>query len=101
MNRDIVERAQQTHQWTIGSIGILYRVVTMIPRTPILHGSKSIIETVSRSDWTLSYAVDTVHVHRQPLSNPVPMNTGSIVRELVFDDDGDVLSILSVWSSEF
>lgn len=99
--RQVKKGQKQTHQWTVGSIGILYRVVTMIPRTPILHGSKGIIETVPRSDRTLSYAVDAVHVHCQPLSNPVPMNTGSIVGEFVADDDGDILSILSIWNSEF
>jgi hypothetical protein len=34
----------------------------MVPRTPILHGSPGIIEIVSRSDRTLSHAIDAVHV---------------------------------------
>ena len=73
----------------------------MVPRTPILHGSPGIIETVPRSDWTLGYAIDAVHMHSQPLPNPVPMNTGAIVSELVVDDDRDVLPILSGSYGEF
>jgi hypothetical protein len=65
----------------------------MVPRTPILHGSPGISEIVPRSDGTLSHAIDAVHVHSQPLSNPVPMNTGAIALELVVDDDCDILSI--------
>ena len=72
----------------------------MVPRTPILHGSPRIIETVPRSDGTLSQAIDAVHVRSQPLSNPVPMNTGAIALELVVDGDCDILPILSVWFKE-
>ena len=94
--RQVKKGQKQTHQWTVGSIGILYRVVTMIPRTPVLHGSKGISETILRSDWTLSQAINAVILHCVPLPNPVPMNTGSIVLETVGDGDGDGLLVLSV-----
>jgi hypothetical protein len=73
----------------------------MVPRTPILHSSPGIIETVIRSDGTLSQAIDAVHVRSQPLPNPVPMNTGAIAVEFVVDGDCDILSILSVWYGKF
>jgi hypothetical protein len=73
----------------------------MIPRTPILHGSPGIIETVPRSDGTLSQAIDAVHLHTQPLPNPVPMNTGAIALELVVDSDCDILSMLLVCYGKF
>ena len=73
----------------------------MVPRTPILHGCPSIIETVLRSDGTLSQAIDAVIVHSQPLPNPVPMNTGAIALEFVVDGDCDSLSILSIWYGKF
>lgn len=73
----------------------------MVPRTPILHGFPGISETFPRSDWTLSNAIDTVHLHTQPLSNPMPMNSGAIVSEVVLDNDRDSLPILSVCYGEF
>jgi hypothetical protein len=73
----------------------------MVPRTPILHGCPGIIETVPRSDGTLSQAIDAVHVHSQPLPNPVPMNAGAIALEFVVDGDCDILSILLVWYGKF
>ena len=73
----------------------------MVPRTPILHGSPGIIETVPRSDGTLSQAIDAVHLHTQPLPNSVPVNTGAVSLEFVVDGDCDILSILSVWYGKF
>lgn len=73
----------------------------MVPRTPILRDLPCIIETVPRSDWTLSKAIDTVHMHSMVLSNPMPMNTGAIVFEVVVDDDRDSLPVLSVCYGEF
>jgi hypothetical protein len=68
----------------------------MVPRTTILHGSPGVTETVSGSYGALSYAIDAVHMHSQPLSNPMPMDTGTIPLKLVVDDDCDILSILLV-----
>ena len=96
MNKVRHQWVNQTHHWTNRSIGILYGVVTMIPRTPVLHCPPGIIKTVFRSDWTLSYAIDAIHMHSQPLSDPVPMNTGAIVLELIFDNNCNILSILSI-----
>jgi hypothetical protein len=73
----------------------------MVPRTPILYSSPGIIETVSRSDRTLSYTIDAVYMYSYLLSNPIPMSTSAIVLELVVDDDCDILSIISVWYSIF
>ena len=73
----------------------------MVPRTPILHSSPGIIETIPGSDGTLSQAIDAVHLHTQPLSNSVPVNTGAVALELVVDGDCDILSILSVWYGKF
>ena len=73
----------------------------MVPRTPILHGSPGISEIVTRSDGTLSQAIDAVHLHTQPLSNSVPVNTGAVALELIVDGDCDILSILSVWYDKF
>jgi hypothetical protein len=78
------------------SIRVLYGIMTMVPRTAILHSSPSIIETIARSNGTLGYAIDAVHVHGQPLTNSVPMNTGAITFKLVVDDDSDILLKLSV-----
>lgn len=74
-------------------ISILSRVMAMIPCAPILHRSKGVIETVSRRGRALSDTINTVHVHGQPLSNAVPVNVGTVVFELVVDDDSYVLSL--------
>ena len=63
----------------------------MIPRAAVLHSPESVIEAVTRSDWTLRETIDTVHVHCEPLPDAVPMDTGPITLHLVADDDCDVL----------
>ena len=67
----------------------------MVPRTTILHSSEGIIETVPRRNRTLCHAIDTVHMHGQPLSNPMPMNTCAVVTEFIGNDDCDILSVSS------
>ena len=67
----------------------------MIPRTSVLHGSKSIIETVARSNWTLGYTVDAVHVHSIPLSNAVPVDASAVVFKIVVDYDCNILATIS------
>ena len=69
----------------------------MVPRTSILHSSPGVVKSVVRSGRTLSYAINAVHVHSPPLSNPVPMNTSAIVLKLVVDKDCDILAILLAW----
>lgn len=57
----------------------------MEPRTSILHGSEGIIETVLGSNWTLSYTIDAVHVHSEPLSNAVPVDASAVMSKMVVD----------------
>ncbi len=78
-------------QWTNGSISILDGMVAVIPSTAILHGSKGVVEAISRSNRALCHSIHSVHVHRKPLPNTVPMNAGAVVFEFVFDDDRNVL----------
>jgi hypothetical protein len=63
----------------------------MIPRAAILHGPESVVEAVARCNWTLSDAIDTVHMHGKPLSNAMPVDTGAIILHFVVDDNCNVL----------
>lgn len=70
--------------------------MTVIPGAPVLHGPPGIIETIPGRYRTLSYAIDTVHMHSQPLSDSMPMNTGAIALKMVVDYYCNILLILSV-----
>lgn len=75
--------------------------MAMIPRTSVLHGSKSIIETVARSNWTLGYTIDAVHVHSFPLSNAVPVDASAVGLEIVVDYDCNILETVSAYYMSF
>ena len=85
--------ADKAYEGSGCAISILSRVMAMIPCASILHCPEGVIETVSRRGRALSDTINTVHVHGQPLSNAVPMNAGSVVFELVVDDDSYVLPL--------
>lgn len=51
----------------------------MIPRGSILGSFEGIGKRVARCDRALRDAVDTVHVHRLLLSNPVPVDASAIL----------------------
>jgi hypothetical protein len=80
-----------TYQRTECAVSILNRVVTVIPCTSILHCSKSVVEAVFGCDRTLGHAIDSVHVHRLPLSDSMPMHAGTVVGQIVGYYDGNVL----------
>ena len=52
----------------------------MIPGAPILRLLEDMTEDIPRSDRALCFAIDTIHVHSPQLSNPMPMNSGTIIR---------------------
>jgi len=87
---------KSTYQWTLQSICVLYRVVAMIPRGSILSSLKAVRVVLTRRDRTLSNAVDTVHIHRLILSNPVPVNAGAILFHTI-----DYSDIKGLSTSEF
>lgn len=82
----------KTDQWAKGAIGILDRVVTVVPCASVLHCPKGVIERVARCNGALSYAINAVHVHRLPLSNAMPVDTGPVMLQVVGNNNSDVLS---------
>lgn len=66
------------YDWALKTICILHRVVAMIPRRPVLRRIEDVAEAIPWRNWTLSYAVDTIHVHRLVLSNTMPVNTRAV-----------------------
>ena len=59
----------------------------MIPGATILKCFPSVGKVVSRCNWTLSDAIDAIHVHGLPLSDTVPMNTSSVPSKIVLHLD--------------
>ena len=59
--------------------------MAVIPSASILRNVENIAEVIARCDRTLSYTIDTVHMKGVQLPNAVPVNTGSIILELVDD----------------
>lgn len=57
----------------------------------ILHSSKSIVEVVTWSYWTLSDIINAIYVHSEPLPDAVLVDAGAVVFELVVDNDGYIL----------
>jgi hypothetical protein len=82
-----------TYYWTLQSVCVLYGIVAMIPRCSILNSFKAVRETVTWGNRTLSDTVNSVHVHRSILSNPMPMNARAILFHTV--DDSDVKCLLT------
>jgi hypothetical protein len=81
-----LERARgdrATYQRTLKSICVLYRVVTVIPRSSILSSLKAISEALTRGNRTLRNAIDTIHIHGLILSNTVPVNAGAVTHHTV------------------
>ena len=68
-----------TYEWPEGTIGILDRIVAMVPSASILHSPESIVEFVTRSDWALGDTIHAIHVHCQPLPDAVPMHTCAVM----------------------
>ena len=64
----------------------------MVPRASVLGNIPNITEIVVWGYWALSDPIDTIHMHRVPLPNAVPVYTRSIVLEPVNDSDVDCLS---------
>ena len=63
----------------------------MIPRASVLHCCPIICEAIPRRDWTLGDAVDAVHMHGVELTNTVPVNTGTVVLQMVVDINNHLL----------
>lgn len=82
-----------TYQWTLQAICVLYRIVAMIPRGPILSSLEAVRKVLTRCDRTLGDTVDTVHIHCLMLSNPMPVDAGAIIFHVV--DYGNVKSLLN------
>jgi hypothetical protein len=81
----------RTNQWAKGAVGILDGVVTVVPCASVLHCPECVLKGVARCNGTLSYAIDAVHMHRLPLSNAMPVNAGSIMLQVVGNNNSDVL----------
>lgn len=72
-------------QWSEQAVGILYRIVTVVPCTAILSSLKFIRKVFAWCDWTLSDSWNTVHVHAAKLTNTVPVDSCAIERHVVDD----------------
>src|ERR1700712_5129028 len=87
------DSAGKSYEGSHCAISILSRVMAMIPCAPILHCPEGVIKAVSRRGRALSDTINTVHVHGQPLSNAMPMNAGSVMFELVINDNSYILPL--------
>ena len=69
----------------------------MIPRETILRGSKRVVERVAGGNGALGDTVHTIHVHGEPLTNPMPMDARAVqVVHGVVDLDIDEISPASL-----
>ena len=62
----------------MSAIGILHRVMAMIPGSAVLPDWELIGEMVTGCDGTLSDAVDAIMLHGVQLPQPVPMDARPI-----------------------
>ena len=69
------------------AIGVLQRIVAMIPRCAILGDIECISEAVAASNWALSYAVNSIHFKRVLHSDAVPVGGSAIVFQVILNGD--------------
>ena len=76
------------------TVGILARVVSMVPGSTIQFGLEGVCEDTARWDWTLRYSGHTVHPLALFLqeSMPVQRRTFSCALNLVVDSDLDCVA---------
>lgn len=80
-----------SYDWALQAIRILDGVMTVVPRTSILHCPPGVDKLVFRSNGTLSDTIDTIHLHGLPLSNPMPVDACAIICKIVLDSNVDTL----------
>lgn len=80
-----------THNGTLQTVGVLHRVVAVVPGASILCCIPAIYKVIVRCNWALSDAVDTVHVHGLILPYSVPVDTCAVMVELIYNLDMDSL----------
>ena len=80
-----------THQRARCSVGILHRIVTVVPRTPILSSLPSVGKVVARCDGTLCDSRYSVHVSGVQLTDAMPVYSGSVERQIIDEIDMDSL----------
>lgn len=69
------------------AIGVLQRVVTVIPGSTVLGDSELVGKAVSRSDGALSDSIDTIVLEGVEHADAMPMQSSTIVLEMVLDGD--------------
>ena len=69
---------ETAYKRSLGAVGILHGVMTVIPRTPVLQDWECICEIVAGCDRTLGDAIDAVKLYGVPLSQSMPMNARPI-----------------------
>ena len=69
------------------AIRVLQRIVAMIPRCAILGDIECIREAVAASNWTLRYAVNSVHFKGVLHSDAVPVGGSAIVFQVILNSD--------------
>ena len=87
-----LRRRLTTYEGALHAVSVLYRVVVVVPRRSVLSGIEGIIERVARCDWTLSDAIDAIHMHIAKLPNSMPMDACTVVRQVIDDMNVDPLN---------
>ena len=73
------------------AISVLHAIVAVVPRTSILCCVPKVAKVILRCYGALCYAINSVHMHRQPLPDPMLMNTGAVMGKIVVNSHIDCL----------
>jgi hypothetical protein len=77
------------------TIAVLIRIMRVVPRGAKLCAQESVRSSLARSKRALSDAVRTIHGVRQPLPDPMPMNTCAVCGETVSHRDLQIVAPVS------
>jgi len=69
--------------WAGKAIGILERVMTVVPRSTVLSDPEFVCERISWSNGTLSDSVDTIIFERVKQPNTVPVHSCTIILQMI------------------
>lgn len=83
-------------KWPRESIRILRRVVTMVPRCPILRRFELVCKMIIWCDRALRYCVNTIILKRIKQSHSMPVNRGTVEVKLINDGNLELISPTSL-----
>jgi len=77
---------------TVQAVGILERVVAVIPRCLVLNRAEGVGVDVVGGNGALGDTIHSIHLRTVGLSEAVPVNRGTVVLQLVLDRDFDQIA---------